>query len=133
MHKEPNQETSAKSSCTYTALREGNNISLTLASDLLLPVQGHYFNLKPNWSRDFYWLCSLSWSKSMFVLTLLVKILWIFSFNPPCTHFNLSQTTGTKSYIISFNNFSFFPHIHAFQTPTYISHPPELLQLQCLN
>lgn len=132
MHKKPNQETSAKSSCTCTALREGNDISLTLASDLLLPVQGHYFYLKANWSRDFY-SCSLTCSNSMFVLILLVKTLWIFIFNPPCIHFILSQTTGTKSYIISCNNLSFFFHIHAFQTPTYISHPPELLQIQCLN
>lgn len=107
MHKKPNQEISPKSSYTGTALREGNNILLTLASDLSFPVQGNYFYLKTNWSRDFHSLCLLSWSQSIFVLTLLVKTLLLFSFNPPCIHFILSQTTGTGSYIISFNNFSF--------------------------
>lgn len=137
MHKKPSQEISAKSSCTDTALREGNNILLTLASDLFLPVQGNYFYLKANWSRDFYSLCFLSWNKSMFVLTLLVKTLLILSFNPPCihsilltNHWNQELHNQLQQFLFPF---FFFFHIHAFQTPTYISHPPELLQIQCLN
>lgn len=124
MHKKPNQEISAKSPCTDTALREGNNILLTLASDLFLPVQGNYLYLKANWSRGFYSLCFLSWSKSMFVLTLLVKTLLIFSFNPPCIHFilltnhwNLELHNQLQQFLFSFFFFSIsmlFKHLHTY-------------------